>query len=162
LTVLDISAFAFSLGPWPGRLSKASPHDARHTVGRAGVLADESFVHRSAEIARQVRHPGDMTRGRVKFFKAEKGWGAISSDQVPADIWVHFSDIEMTGYRAFTAGDIVEFEYEECRQDSFRFRATRARYIASGPAPTLRRHGDRVDIVPDGTPDTPLSRRRAP
>ena len=81
-----------------------------------------------------------MAQGMVKFFKAEKGWGSISCDELPAgqDIWVHFSDIEGTGSRAFDAGDVVDVDYEAARQDSFNFRATRARRIEPGPAPTLR------------------------
>ena len=40
-----------------------------------------------------------MTRGTVKFFKEDKGWGAISSPDLPDgfDAWVHFSAIEMDG-----------------------------------------------------------------
>ncbi len=103
-----------------------------------------------------------MTRGVVKFFKAEKGWGAIASDDLPAghDAFVHFSVIEGSGYRALTAGDVVEFDYEPARQDSFSFRATRARHVAPGPAPTLRRTGGQVVIAEDGTPDTPLTPKR--
>lgn len=72
-----------------------------------------------------------MIRGTVKFFKGEKGWGAISSPDLPggADAWVHFSAIEMTGFRALEPGDRVEFTYEEARQDSFRFRATLVRKL---------------------------------
>jgi cold shock protein len=75
--------------------------------------------------------PADMTRGTVKFFKPEKGWGAIASPELPdgLDAWVHFSVIEMDGYRALDQGDQVEFEYEAAQQDSFRFRATRVRKI---------------------------------
>lgn len=51
---------------------------------------------------------------------------------------MHFSVIEGSGYRALTAGDVVEFDYEPARQDSFSFRAPRARLVAPGPAPTLR------------------------
>ena len=103
-----------------------------------------------------------MAQGVVKFFKAEKGWGAISCDELPdgQDIWVHFSNIEGTGYRAFEAGDVVDVDYEAARQDSFNFRATRARRIESGPAPTLRRRGTGVVIAPADTPDTPLAPRR--
>ena len=72
-----------------------------------------------------------MAHGTVKFFKAEKGWGAITSPDLPAgfDAWVHFSVIDMDGFRALEAGDTVEFTYEEARQDSFRFRATHVRRI---------------------------------
>jgi cold shock protein len=72
-----------------------------------------------------------MTRGIVKFFKPDKGYGAIASPDLPdgLDAWVHFSVIEMDGYRALNAGDEVEFDYEPAQQDSFRFRATRVRKL---------------------------------
>ncbi|GAB3413724.1 cold-shock protein [Flindersiella endophytica] len=73
-----------------------------------------------------------MARGTVKFFKAERGWGAIESPDLPAglgDAWVHFSAIEMDGYRSLEAGDEVEFDYEEAQQDSFRLRAIRVRKL---------------------------------
>ena len=109
-----------------------------------------------------VRHAGGVARGVVKFFKQEKGWGAIHCSELPAgqDVWVHFSVIEGVGYHALHAGDIVDFDYEPARQDSFTFRATRARRVAPGSAPTLRRVGERVVIADDCTPDTPLTPRR--
>ncbi|MFD8500423.1 cold-shock protein [Amycolatopsis sp. NPDC059657] len=72
-----------------------------------------------------------MAQGIVKFFKPEKGWGAIASPDLPAgaDAWVHFSVIEMDGFRSLEQGDRVEFEYEAARQDSFRFRATSVRRL---------------------------------
>ncbi|MGI3783116.1 MAG: cold shock domain-containing protein [Janthinobacterium lividum] len=97
----------------------------------------------------------------MKFYKTEKGWGAITSDAVPeGDAWVHFSVIEGTGYRELTAGELVDFDFEPAQQDSFRYVATRVRRVAAGPAPTLRRRGDSVRIEPDDTPDTPLAERR--
>jgi cold shock protein len=103
-----------------------------------------------------------VARGVVKFFKPEKGWGAISCDELPdgQDVWVHFSTIEAPGYRALRAGDVVDFDYEAARQDSFNFRATRARRLESGPAPVLRRAGARVVIAAIDTPDTPLTPKR--
>jgi len=67
-----------------------------------------------------------MATGVVKFFKEDKGWGAISSDALPADedAFVHFSAIEADGYRSLNAGDVVEFTYEPAEQDSFRWIAT--------------------------------------
>ena len=72
-----------------------------------------------------------MAYGTVKFFKREKGWGAIASPDLPAgcDVWVHFSAIEMAGFRVLEAGDQVEFDYEAAQQDSFRFRVTRVRKV---------------------------------
>jgi len=72
-----------------------------------------------------------MAIGVVKFYKAERGWGAISSPDLPEnlDAFVHFSAIEADGYRSFVEGDRVEFDYVSGQQDSFRFIATRARRI---------------------------------
>ncbi|GAA4221239.1 CspA family cold shock protein [Streptosporangium album] len=73
-----------------------------------------------------------MARGTVKFFKEEKGWGAISSPELPAgrgDAFVHFSDIVADGYRSLRQGDAVEFDIEEAQQDSFRFRALNVRTL---------------------------------
>lgn len=69
-----------------------------------------------------------MTRGVVKFFKPDKGWGAISCEDLPGgrDAWVTFSVIDADGYRAPEAGDLVDFDCEAVEQDSFRYRATRA------------------------------------
>lgn len=100
-----------------------------------------------------------VARGVVKFFKPEKGWGAISCDELPdgQDVWVHYSSIEALGYRALEAGDVIDFEYEAAPQDSFNFKATRARRLESGPAPVLRRAGARVVIA---TVDTLLTPKR--
>lgn len=73
-----------------------------------------------------------MARGVVKFYKREKGWGAISSDELPPgrDAWAHFSAIDGAGYRELVAGEAVEFDVEAAQQDSFDFRATRVRRLA--------------------------------
>ncbi|MER6949096.1 cold shock domain-containing protein [Nonomuraea sp. NPDC000554] len=72
-----------------------------------------------------------MTRGTVKFWKAEQGWGAISSPELPTgrDAFAHFSDIVGDGYRVLEAGDPVEFDVVERRQDSFDFVATNVRQL---------------------------------
>lgn len=62
-----------------------------------------------------------MARGTVKFWKAEKGWGAISCAELPPgrDAFAHFSDLVGSGYRSLEAGDEVEFDLVERSQDSF-------------------------------------------
>jgi CspA family cold shock protein len=92
----------------------------------------------------------------VKFFKANKGWGVLVSSELPSDVWVHFSVIEGEGFREFAAGDVVEFDVEQVKQDSFDYRATRAVLVRHGPAPTLRRVGGRVVSAERDAPDTPL------
>jgi CspA family cold shock protein len=50
-----------------------------------------------------------MATGTVKFFNAEKGYGFISRDE-GEDVFVHFSNIQGTGYRSLTDGQRVEFD----------------------------------------------------
>lgn len=47
--------------------------------------------------------------GTVKFFNAEKGYGFISRDD-GADVFVHFSQIQSSGYKTLEEGQKVEFE----------------------------------------------------
>lgn len=72
-----------------------------------------------------------MVNGTMRFFDAERGWGVISSSEMPdgLDVWVHFSAIEMDGYRALNAGERVEFDFERGPQDGYQFRATRVRRL---------------------------------
>jgi len=50
-----------------------------------------------------------MPTGTVKWFNAEKGYGFISREG-GADVFVHFSAIEGTGYRSLEEGQAMEFE----------------------------------------------------
>lgn len=78
---------------------------------------------------RSARSPWrNPVAGTVKWFNAEKGVGAISCDETaPDDVWVHYSRIEGSGYRALDEGEEVEMEYLPARQDSFNYRALRVR-----------------------------------
>jgi len=51
-----------------------------------------------------------MTTGKVKFFKADKGWGFINAEGVDGDIFVHYSSINAEGFRTLEEGQTVEFE----------------------------------------------------
>ena len=53
--------------------------------------------------------------GTVKFFNAEKGYGFISCDD-GEDLFVHFSNIDGSGYRSLEAGQEVEFEIGDGRK----------------------------------------------
>jgi len=53
-----------------------------------------------------------MERGRVKWFNAEKGFGFIERDG-GNDVFVHFSAINMDGYKTLEEGIEVEFEVVE-------------------------------------------------
>jgi CspA family cold shock protein len=71
----------------------------------------------------------DLHVGTVRFFKADEGWGAIASESLPPerDAWVHFSVIDMPGYRLLEAGQSVDFAFEHAEQDGFDHRATYVR-----------------------------------
>ena len=53
-----------------------------------------------------------MKTGTVKWFKAKKGYGFIS-DENGDDIFVHFSALNMSGFKVLEEGDKVEFEVIE-------------------------------------------------
>jgi len=56
----------------------------------------------------------DRFTGTVKWFNATKGYGFIGRDYNGGeDVFVHFSAIQMEGYRALKQGQKVEFEIEE-------------------------------------------------
>src|SRR4051794_21523138 len=68
------------------------------------------------------------TDGTVKFWREDKGHGAIATDQTaPFDIWCHFSAVQMDGFKTLSAGQPVIVEYMRADQDSFKYRATSAR-----------------------------------
>ncbi len=51
--------------------------------------------------------------GTVKWFNAEKGFGFIAQPDGGADVFVHHSAIQMSGYRSLEEGQAVEFELQE-------------------------------------------------
>ncbi len=50
-----------------------------------------------------------VATGTVKFFNSEKGFGFISRESGD-DVFVHYSNIEGSGYRSLEEGQRVEFE----------------------------------------------------
>ena len=51
-------------------------------------------------------------RGVVKWFNAAKGYGFIQRS-TGEDVFVHYSAIEMAGYRSLENGAEVEFEVKQ-------------------------------------------------
>jgi cold shock protein len=80
---------------------------------RPGTYADGS-----AAVQKSVRYgkiESAVPTGTVKFFNAEKGYGFISRDGAD-DVFVHYSNIEGSGYRSLEEGQTVEFEIGEGRK----------------------------------------------
>jgi len=53
-----------------------------------------------------------MPQGTVKWFNAEKGYGFIAQDNGP-DVFVHYSQIDMPGFKTLDEGSRVEFEVSQ-------------------------------------------------
>ncbi|MEQ8677754.1 MAG: cold shock domain-containing protein [Aggregatilineales bacterium] len=51
----------------------------------------------------------ERTRGTVKWFNSEKGYGFIAQEDGD-DLFVHYSEIQGNGFRSLNEGDTVEFE----------------------------------------------------
>ena len=51
-----------------------------------------------------------MVTGVVKWFNAEKGFGFIAQDGDGPDVFVHYSAIDVQGYRSLDEDHLVEFE----------------------------------------------------
>ncbi|HEX4252579.1 MAG TPA: cold-shock protein [Pseudonocardia sp.] len=50
-----------------------------------------------------------MAQGTVKWFNGEKGFGFISQDESGPDVFVHYSEIDGSGFRSLEEGQRVEF-----------------------------------------------------
>jgi CspA family cold shock protein len=50
-----------------------------------------------------------MSKGKVKFFDAKKGWGFVTTED-GKDLFVHYSAILSEGYKKLEEGQEVEFE----------------------------------------------------
>ena len=53
-----------------------------------------------------------MTKGKVKWFNENKGYGFIERDDGP-DVFVHFTAIQGEGFKTLAEGEVVEFEVVE-------------------------------------------------
>ena len=54
-----------------------------------------------------------MAKGKVKWFNEKKGYGFISPEDGGSDLFVHFSNINMAGFKVLQEDQEVEFETTE-------------------------------------------------
>jgi CspA family cold shock protein len=87
---------SFVVGVHPGHLRHRR---LRRRDRAAGGLQDRTTEVRKCTVA----------QGTVKWFNSEKGYGFIAVDG-GQDVFVHFSAIQMDGYKSLEDGQRVEFE----------------------------------------------------
>lgn len=54
-----------------------------------------------------------MPTGIVKWFNAEKGFGFIAPEDGGADVFVHYSAIQTSGYRSLEENQRVQFDVQQ-------------------------------------------------
>ena len=71
----------------------------------------------------QARRYPVMNNGTVKWFNSEKGYGFISNDDGSGDVFVHFSAIQINGFKKLEEGQKVTYDVEPDPKDSSKMRA---------------------------------------
>ena len=54
-----------------------------------------------------------MAIGKVKWFNNAKGYGFVLPDNGGEDLFIHYSAIQMDGYKTLKAGQEIQFEIVE-------------------------------------------------
>jgi CspA family cold shock protein len=78
--------------------------------GKTNLQETEFGAKRGKAI--QSRGSEVKEQGTVKWFNASKGYGFIQR-QTGEDVFVHFSAIQMDGYKSLNEGQAVEFEVKK-------------------------------------------------
>ncbi|AUM20257.1 cold shock domain-containing protein [Rhodococcus ruber] len=73
------------------------------------------------------------SRGVVRVWHREDGWGVLECAQTPVGCWVHSSEVDVPGFRALDPGDQVDFEWQRSSGpvEGFAFVASQARPVSA-------------------------------
>ena len=64
-----------------------------------------------------------MKNGTVKWFNPDKGFGFICDDETGEDVFVHFSAINIDGFKTLAEGQKVTYETEPDPKNSEKMRS---------------------------------------
>lgn len=64
-----------------------------------------------------------MKTGKVKWFKADKGYGFITGDD-GVDVFVHFTGIATRGFKTLEDGATVSYEVKDSERGPVAFNVT--------------------------------------
>ena len=70
-----------------------------------------------------------MCQGTVRWFNAGKGYGFIAGDEGGEDVFVHFSVIQIDGFKTLTEGQKVTFDTEPDPKNADKLRAINVRPV---------------------------------
>jgi cold shock CspA family protein len=76
-----------------------------------------------------------MAQGAVKWFDAKKGFGFITPDLGPRDVFVHASAVTAAGLTTLRPGDRLEFELTQAGDGRLVALGLRPRPPETGPEP---------------------------
>ena len=71
----------------------------------------------------------ERLKGTVKWFNNAKGYGFIGRDDGP-DVFVHYSAIQLDGYKSLKEGDEVEFDIVQGQKGPQADSVTRVQEVA--------------------------------
>jgi cold shock protein len=125
-SVLQDSHVIESLGQaWPRCLAHGR-HPMTTDVHQTGLAVwrcphDSSVFVPVGELRLSEVEEPYVPSGVVRWWAEELGWGVIADDA--GDVFVHFSAIQMDGFKSLTEGQRVEFKAGPSRQGAFRSQA---------------------------------------
>ena len=96
----------------PGeKINLSSPSGVLQSIGESSPL-EVSPYSRKAKEKEGRQEPVAQYKGKVKWFNNAKGYGFIGREDGP-DVFVHYSAIQLDGYKTLKEGDEVEFDIVE-------------------------------------------------
>ena len=64
----------------------------------------------------QIRKYKIMNTGTVKWFSSEKGFGFITPDEGGTDMFVHHSEVQVSGYASLDEGQKVSMKLDKVKR----------------------------------------------